>query len=81
MEDKIPKKNKSESQELVNPNDLLVRQEKEDFKPSEYLDHTCYKIPRNSNPGKYKINIPRFDSGMPKDLIIFLNLLQKILEE
>ena len=33
----------------------------------------------NSTSGKYIIEIPRFDSSMPAEMIIFLDLVQKAL--
>ena len=67
MEDKIPKKNKSMSQDLINPIILLECLEKEDLEPSEYIDHTCHNTPGNTSSGKYVIKIPRFDSGTPEE--------------
>ena len=75
MEDCIPKKNKSKSQELVNPIIPLERPEKEDREQSEYIDHTCHNTPGNSPSGKYMIKIPRFDSGIPEECIIFVDLV------
>ena len=48
MEDKIPKKNKSKYQELVNPIIPLEHPEKEDLEPSEYIDYTCHNTPGDS---------------------------------
>ena len=79
MEHKIPKKNKSKSQELFNSIILLEPPEKECLRPSEYIDHTCHNTPGNSTSGKYVIKIPRFDSGTPEEWIIFVNLVQKAL--
>ena len=67
MKDKIPRKNKSKPQELVNSIIQLERPEKEDLEPIEYIDHTCHNTPGDSNSGKYVIKIPRFDSGTPED--------------
>ena len=59
MEDKVPKKNKSKSQELVNSMILLECPEKDE--PSEYIDHTCnhtcHNTLGNSTPDKYMIKI------------------------
>ena len=79
MEDKIPKKNKFKSLELVNPIIPLERPEKEDLKPSEYIDHKCHNAPGNSTSGEYVIKIPRFASGMPEEWITFVDLIQKAL--
>ena len=79
MEDRIPKKNKSKSQELVNPIIPVERPEKEDFEPSKYIDHTCHNTPGDTTSGKYVIKIPRFDSGTPEEWIIFVDLVQKAL--
>ena len=79
MEDKIPKKKKCESQELVNLIILLERPVKEDLEPSKYIGQTCHNTPGNSAPGKYVIKIPRFDSCMPKEWIVFVDLVQKAL--
>ena len=77
MENKITKKNKSKSQELVNPIILLEGPEKEDLESSEYIDHTCHNTPGDSTLGKYVIKIPKFDSSTPKEWIIFVDLVQK----
>ena len=79
MEDKIPKQNKSKSQELYNLMIQLECPKKDDLKSSEYLDHMYHYTPGNSTSGKYMIEIPRFDSGEPKDWIIFVDLVQKAL--
>ena len=79
MVNKIPKNNKFNSQDLVNPIILLERLEKEGLEPSEYIDHTCHKTPGDSTPGKYVLKIPRFDSGTPEEWIIFVELVQKAL--
>ena len=79
MEDKIPKKNKSKSRELVNPIIPLERPEKEDLKPSEYINHTFHNTPGDSTSGKYVMKFPRFDSGTPEEWIIFVDLAQKAL--
>ena len=63
MEDKIPKKNKCKSQDLINPIIPLEHPEKEDLESSEYIDHTCHNTPGDSTSGKYVIKISRFDSG------------------
>ena len=75
MEDKIPKRNKSDSQKLVNLIILLADSEKEDLKPSEFIEHTCDNTPGHSTSGKYVNEISRFDSGMPEEWIIFLDLV------
>ena len=75
MEDKIPKKNKSKSQELVNPIIPLERSEKEDLQPSEYIDHTCHNTPCDRTSGKYVIKIPRLDSSTLEEWIIFVDLV------
>ena len=77
MEDKIPKKNKSKFQELVNPIILLECPEKEDLEPSEYIDHTYHTTTGDSASGKYVIKIRRFDSGTSEEWIIFVDLVQK----
>ena len=79
MEDKITKKKKSKSQELVNPIILLESPEKEDLKPNKYIDHKCHNTPDDSTSGKYVVKIPRFGSGMPEEWIIFVDLVQKAL--
>ena len=76
MEDKIPKKNKSKSQELVNPIIPLGRPEKEDLKLCKYLDHTCHNTSGDSTSGKYVIKIPRLDSGTLEEWIIIVDLVQ-----
>ena len=48
MDDRIAKKYKTKSQELVNPVILLECSEKEDLKPSQYIDHTCPNTHGNS---------------------------------
>ena len=58
MEDKIPQKYKSISQDLVNLIILLEHPEKEDLEPSEYIDHTYHNTPGNSTSGKCVIKIP-----------------------
>ena len=52
---------------------------KGDLKPSKYIDYMCHNTPGNSTSGKYIIEIPRFDSGMPEEWIIFMDLVQKAL--
>ena len=66
MEDKIPKKNKSKSWELVNLIIALERPKKEDLEPSEYIDHDFHNTPGDSTSGNYVITISRFDSGTSK---------------
>ena len=73
MEDKIPKKNKSKSLELVNPIIPVEHPETEDLEPSKYIDHTCHNTLGDSTSGKYVIKIPRFDSGTPGKWIIFVD--------
>ena len=53
--------------------------EKEDLKPNKYIDHNCHNVPGDSILGKYVAKIPRFDSGMPEEWILFLDLVQKAL--
>ena len=53
--------------------------EKQDLKPSEFIDHTCHNNPGDSTSGKYVCKTPRFDSGTPDEWIIFLDLIQKAL--
>ena len=72
MEYKIPKQNKSKSQELVNPIIQLECPEKEDLEPYEYIDHTYHNTPDNSTSGKYVMKIPKFDSGTHGEWIISL---------
>ena len=79
MENQIPKKNKSKSQELVNPIIPLERPEKEDLEPSEYIDQICRNTPGDSTSGKYVIKIPIFDLSMSEERIIFVDLVQKAL--
>ena len=79
MEDKILKKNNSKSRELVDPIILLERPEKQDLKPSEYIDHTCHNTPGDSTSDKYVIKIPRYDSGTSEEWIIFVDLVQRAL--
>ena len=81
MEDKIPKRNKSKFQELVNPIIPLKRLEKEDIKPSKYIDHMCHNTPGYGTSGKYVIKIHRFDSGTPEEWFIFVNVVQKAIVE
>ena len=66
MEDKIPQKNKSKSQELVNQIIPPELSEKDDLESSNYIDHTCDNTPGTSTLGKYMIKIPRFDYGTPE---------------
>ena len=75
MEDKIPKKNKSKFQELVNPIILLESPEKEDLDPSDYTDHTCQNTPGDSSSGKYVIKTPGINSDTPEEWIVFVDLL------
>ena len=63
MADKIPKRNKPKSHELLNPIILLEHQEKEDLEPCMYIDHICHNNPRDTTPGKDIIKIPRYDLG------------------
>ena len=77
MENSIPKQSKQKSWELVNPIILLECPEKEDLEPSKYIDHACHNTQGNSTSGKYMIKIPIFDSGMPEEGIIFVDLVQK----
>ena len=79
MEEKIPKKNKPKSQELVDSIIPLERPEEEDLEPSEYIDHTCHKTPGDTTTGKYVIKLSRFDSGTADEWIIFVDLVQKAL--
>ena len=53
MEDKIHKKKKPKPWELVNPIIPLECLEKEDLKPSKYINHVCHKTPGDSALGKY----------------------------
>ena len=64
---------------MVNPIITLARPEKEHLEPSEYIDHTCHNTPGDSTSGKYVIKIPRFDSGMPEEWIILVDLVQNAL--
>ena len=75
MEDKIPKKIKSESQELVNPIIPLERPEMEDLEPSEYKGHMCHNTPGDITSGKYMIKISRLDSCTPEEWITFVDLV------
>ena len=77
MEEKIPKKYKSKSWELVNPIILLESPEKGDLKPSKYIDHMYHNTPGDSTSCKYMIKMPRFDSGTPEEWIIVVDLVQK----
>ena len=79
MEDRIPKKNKSKSQELVNPIIPLECPEKKNIEPSKYVEYTCYNTLGDSTSGKYVIKMPRFDSGTLEEWIIFMDLVQKAL--
>ena len=45
----------------------------------EYIDHTHHKTPGDSTSGKYLIKILRFDSGIPEEWIIFVDLVGKSL--
>ena len=63
----------------VGPIIPLELPQKEDFKPSKYVDHTCHNTPGDSTSGKYVIKIPRFESGYPEEWIIISKLVQKIL--
>ena len=51
MENKIPKKNRPKSRELVNLIIPLERPEKEDLEPSKYIDYTCHITPGDSTSG------------------------------
>ena len=62
----IPKKVKYRFSELVKPIIPLVRPEKEDLHPLEYVDCTCHNTPGDSSLGKYVMKIPRFGSGTPE---------------
>ena len=79
MEDKIPKRNETKSQQLVNPIIPQERPEKEDLEPSKYIDHMYHNTPGGSTSGKYVIKIPRFDSGTPEEWIIIVELVQRTL--
>ena len=79
MEDKIPRKNKSKSGEFFFSIIPLERPEKEDPKPSKYIDHTCHNIPGDSTSGKFVIKIPIFDSDTPEEWILFVDLVQNAL--
>ena len=79
MVDKIPKKNKAKFQELVYPIILLEAPEKEDLEQSKYIDNTCHNTIGDSTSVKYVIKIPKFNSGMPEEWIIFVDLVQKAL--
>ena len=72
MEDKIPKKNSSKSQELINPIILLEHPKKEDLEPSEYIDHPCHYTPGDSTSDNYVIKIPRFGSSALEEWINFV---------
>ena len=45
----------------------------------EYIEYTCHNTPGDITSGKNIIKIPRFDSGMPEDQIIFVDQVQKAL--
>ena len=77
MDGKIPKKNKPKSWELVNPIIPLERPEKDDFNPSNYIDHMCHDTPVDSTLEIYVIKILRFDSGTLEGWIFFVDLVQK----
>ena len=78
MEDKITKKNKPKTGQLVNPITPLELPEKEYLEPSnKCIEHMCHNTPGDSASGKYVIKIPRFDSGMPEEWIIFVDLFQE----
>ena len=64
---------------MVNPIIALGRPEKEDLKPSEYIDHACHNTAGISTLWKYIINISWFDSVMREEWIIFMDLVQKAL--
>ena len=52
MKDEITKKNKSKSQELINPIIPLEYPEKEDLNPNNYIDHTCHNTTADSISAK-----------------------------
>ena len=79
IEDQILKKTKTHSSKLVKPIIPLVRPEKDELNTLEYFDYTCHNTPRDTTSGKNVIKIPRFDSGTPKEWIIFVDLVQKSL--
>ena len=53
LEECIPEIEKQYNQKLVNPIIPLERPEKEDLKPSDYIDHVFHNFPGNSNSEKY----------------------------
>ena len=52
---------------MVNPIIPLEPPEKDDFEPSEYIDHICHNTPGDTTSGKYVIKIARFDCGTPEE--------------
>ena len=64
---------------MVNPIIPLECPEKEDLKPSEFIDNTCRNTPGDSASGKYMIKIHGFDSGMSEEWIIYVDLVHKAL--
>ena len=76
----IPKKAISQPKELVKPIFPHARPENDELDPLEYIDCTCHNIPGDSMSREYVIKILRFGTGTPEEWIIFMELVQKILE-
>ena len=55
-----------------------VHPEKKDLKPSNCIDYTNQNSSGDSNLGQYIIKIPKFDSGILKDKIIFVDLIPNV---
>ena len=66
---------------MGNPIISLLYPEKEDLKLSKYIDHTCHNTLGVSNSGYQTTKIPRFNSDIPEEWIIFVDLVQKALLE
>ena len=77
FEEQIPKKIKTHPSELVKPIIPLARPENDGL--DAYIDHKCHNTTRDTTSGKYVIKILRFDSGIPEEWIIFMDLVQKSL--
>ena len=73
FEDQIPKKSKNHPSKLVKRIITLARPEKDELQALKYIDHMYHNTPGDTTSAKYIIKIYRFDSGTPKEWIIFVN--------
>ena len=73
----IPQNTKTHPSKLVKPIIPLARPEKDELDALEYINHTCHNTCKDTTSGKSIIKIPRFDSGIPEEWIIFVDLVQK----